>query len=172
METKLKTKSFSLQVSVRKINRFFESLLSQKKLNFDCAQAARAHPFSAARERVERDRKGGNHVSPLWTPYKGRGGGSSKAAREVCRLKMSGWARSNRRHTSVAPLIQFFILPPLENPENVFYKRKLWAGVSAKGWWRQKVPSKGAEWIPYRIARVRPLLRKLGVGSRNRVLGA
>ena len=41
------------------IFRFFESLLSQRKLIFDSAQAARAHPFSAARERVERDRKGG-----------------------------------------------------------------------------------------------------------------
>ena len=41
-------------------------------------------------------------VSPTFeTPYKGRCGGSSKLAREVCRLKMSGSARSNRRHTPV-----------------------------------------------------------------------
>ena len=40
-------------------------LFSQKKPIFDCAQAARARPFSAARERAERERKGGSHVSPL-----------------------------------------------------------------------------------------------------------
>ena len=37
---------------------------------------------------------------------------------------MSGSARSNRRHTSVAPLTQFFILPPLENPANGFQKKR------------------------------------------------
>ena len=47
---------------------FFISLLSQKKLIFDCAQAARAPSFSAARERRQRDRKGGSRVSPLLKP--------------------------------------------------------------------------------------------------------
>ena len=47
---------------------------------------------------------------PFETPYKGRCGGSSKSAREVCRLKMSGFARSTRRHTSVLSLIQIFSL--------------------------------------------------------------
>ena len=48
--------------------------------------------------------KGGIMFPPFETPYKGRCGGSSKLAREVCRLKMSGSARSNRRHTWVVPL--------------------------------------------------------------------
>ena len=70
---------------------------------------------------------------PFETPYKGRCGGSSKLAREVCRLKMSGSARSTRRHTSVAPLVQFFILPPLENLANGFHKKKGTAGVGSRG---------------------------------------
>ena len=126
--------------------RFFKSFLSQRKLIFSSAQAARAPSFSAARERRQRERKG-------------RCGGSSKLAREVCRLKISGSARSTRRHTSVAPLTQFFILPPLENPANGFQNRKLWAGVGAEERWRQQAPSTGAESNPYRIAIVRPLLQ-------------
>ena len=34
------------------------------------AHAAGAHPFSAAGERMQRERKGENHVPPFETPYK------------------------------------------------------------------------------------------------------
>ena len=60
---------------------------------------------------------------PFETPYKGRCGGSSKSAREVCRLKMSGFARSTRRHTSVVSLIQIFLYPQKENKSNGFHKK-------------------------------------------------
>ena len=74
--------------------------------------------------------KGGIMFPPFETPYKGRRGGSPKSAREVCRLKMSGSARSNRRHTSVVSLTHFFILPPLRKssksfPENHNYSQKM-----------------------------------------------
>ena len=41
---------------------FSKSIPPHNKLIFSCAQAARAPSFSAARERRQRDRKGGNHV--------------------------------------------------------------------------------------------------------------
>ena len=97
-------------------------------------RSSRAGSFFLCRQRkkAKRPQRGESCLPPFETPYKGRCGGSSKEAREVCRLKMSGSARSTRRHTSVVSLIQIFTLSPLENPTNGFYKKKDRAGAGAR----------------------------------------
>ena len=46
----------------------FLTMAFSVKFSLFPAQAAGARPFSAARERMQRERKGGNHVSPLLKP--------------------------------------------------------------------------------------------------------
>ena len=58
---------------------------------------------------------------------------------------MSGFARSNRRHTSVVPLTQFFPDLQKEIKSNGFHKNKGRAGVGARGEWRQQGDKKKKE---------------------------
>ena len=73
---------------------------------FPSAHAAGAPPFSAVRERRQRERKGGNHVSPLWTPYKAAAAGLLRKP-ESMPANWAASARSNNRHTARFPLPQF-----------------------------------------------------------------
>ena len=84
---------------------FLKNLLSQRKFTFQSAHAARAHPFSAARERMQRERKGGNRVFPLWTPYKAAAAGLLRKPGSIS-ANWAASARSNSRHPPMVPLIQ------------------------------------------------------------------
>ena len=106
---------------------------------FSSAHAAGAHPFSAVRERMQRERKRGESCFPPFEPpYKAAAAGLLRQPGKYA-AALSGSARSNRRHTARVPpaqvcsyqdrkkqVIVFIRERPKDFSKNPYTKQTVW----------------------------------------------